>query len=567
MFPMRVLLLFSLVFLFGPAAFSQQGVFEENRGQAPPEILYDLRHGYSLTANGFIISPDYVKATFLGANPSPTVQAREQAPGVAHFLHGHNPSQWVTGVRLFREVVYFGLYPGIDLRYEADPNYLKLVWTLAPGADPSRILFGFDAAPEILSNGRLVLRVAFRRTMGFSDAVPTAHEIGFPGGNKAVPSAWKLVGERQLGIEVGDFDRTKLLRIEVSFPRMLPYEERPYQVDNSGSIYYGGETPQLARIPGSGTGFDRIVSDGICGGLREQPFACQNASVFKYSSSGELLGDSKWDTRAEDLAVDSQNNLWVSTSRSKEFPDLPSGWVSCAQSAASLRGAETVAPGEIVAIFGAGLGPRQGESARLTAEGKLPRNLGGVRVLFDDRPAPLLYVQTGQINAVAPFDLNPNQPVTLTVEYEGKRLIHMLRVVSAQPGMFTSDGSGHGWVAALNQDGSVNSTTNPAQVGSIVSLFFTGTGPTAPPSEAGEIARTTDAVLQVPLSIFTIVEPGSIEPLPILYAGYSPGLLTSVTQVNLRLPQKAPLAVPHAPLQLPLLVQGGFGPVAIAVRE
>jgi len=67
----------------------------------------------------------------------------------------------------------------------------------------------------------------------------------------------------------------------------------------------------------------------------------------------------------------------------------------------------TVAPGEIVSIFGAGLGPDQPVTAnfRLGDFGTWPTTMGGTQVLFDGVPAPMLYASANQINAVVPYEV------------------------------------------------------------------------------------------------------------------------------------------------------------------
>jgi uncharacterized protein (TIGR03437 family) len=84
-------------------------------------------------------------------------------------------------------------------------------------------------------------------------------------------------------------------------------------------------------------------------------------------------------------------------------------------------------------------------------------------------------------------------------------------VVSA-PGIFTIAG-GTGQAAATNQDGSVNSTANPAARGSVVSLYATGQG-----------ADAADANVQI----------GGYSA-AILYTGPAPGF-PGLMQVNAQVP-------------------------------
>lgn len=66
---------------------------------------------------------------------------------------------------------------------------------------------------------------------------------------------------------------------------------------------------------------------------------------------------------------------------------------------------------------------------------------------------------------------------------------------SSFTGIVTSDPSGTGLVAILNQDFSVNSGANRADPGSAVTLFATGVGQTGPPGVDGKI---TDDKLAAP---------------------------------------------------------------------
>ena len=63
------------------------------------------------------------------------------------------------------------------------------------------------------------------------------------------------------------------------------------------------------------------------------------------------------------------------------------------------------APGEIVSIFGFGLGPEAGVSARLNADGKIATSRGHASP-FQRHSRSRLYVQAGQVNAVAPFEID-----------------------------------------------------------------------------------------------------------------------------------------------------------------
>ncbi len=79
-----------------------------------------------------------------------------------------------------------------------------------------------------------------------------------------------------------------------------------------------------------------------------------------------------------------------------------------------------IAPGQIVTLFGKGLGPEQGVAYTLGNDGRLGTSLAGTRVLFDGVAAPLLYAQAEQVNAIVPFGMKTDALVAAAVEYQGQ---------------------------------------------------------------------------------------------------------------------------------------------------
>lgn len=231
----------------------------------------------------------------------------------------------------------------------------------------------------------------------------------------------------------------------------------------------------------------------------------------------------------------------------------PRQFLSCMLGAASMRDSKQIVPGEIVALVGSGLGPQTGVTFQLDRDGRVPRELAGTRVRFNGEPAPILYAQNGQVNAIAPFTLTPGTPVTVEVEYSGSRTRVTATVESFRPQIFTLDGSGSGQAAMLNQDGTINSPQNPARTGSVVSLFLMGAGQTSPILREGEVARSIEAK---PLSNIRIALAGPVATwLELLYAGPAPGLVNSVTQVNVRLPGAVPAFAGGTALSMPIFVE------------
>jgi uncharacterized protein (TIGR03437 family) len=195
-----------------------------------------------------------------------------------------------------------------------------------------------------------------------------------------------------------------------------------------------------------------------------------------------------------------------------------------------------LAPGEIISIYGAGFGPQQGVSAQPTGN-TIGTELGGVQVLIEDTPAPLLYVSAAQINLVAPYLLDGRTAAHIkivTTDATSNEVV--LGVQPSAPEIFESQ---PGTAALLNQDGTVNGPNNPMHIGDTVALFVSGVGQTMPPGMDGAIAQATGGTPLLPVAIH-VSSAGTMAPnATVTYAGNAPGLVSGLVQINFQMPPVA----------------------------
>src|SRR6185312_9636221 len=140
--------------------------------------------------------------------------------------------------------------------------------------------------------------------------------------------------------------------------------------------------------------------------------------------------------------------------------------VACALDAADLMPVGPVAPGQLLSLFGSGLAKAS--------------------VKFDGKPADVLYASDSQLNVAVPGDVQ--SPSTLmTISANGADAPpRMFPTAPAAPTLFVSQIGNQSICGvtvgtpfnayARNADGSVNSCTNPAAGGSIVSFYLNGAG-------------------------------------------------------------------------------------------
>ena len=105
-----------------------------------------------------------------------------------------------------------------------------------------------------------------------------------------------------------------------------------------------------------------------------------------------------------------------------------------------------VAPGEIVTIFGKGLGPATIAYGDFSGPDQtLQTAVSGARILFDGFPAPVIYTLEGQASVIVPYDIANRTTTQVTAEYNGNTSAAVtLNVAPSSPGMFTVNQSGTG---------------------------------------------------------------------------------------------------------------------------
>jgi uncharacterized protein (TIGR03437 family) len=227
-----------------------------------------------------------------------------------------------------------------------------------------------------------------------------------------------------------------------------------------------------------------------------------------------------------------------------------------------------VAPGEIVTLMGSGIGP---VSPRRPGRQATSPVIDGVTVLFDGTPSPILYAAPDQIGLIIPYEVY-GEPVTQlaivqtdTMPGSGIRPSKIVAALSvpvaaAAPAVFTQDASGAGSGAVLNQDSTVNTPSQPADKGSVVTIFATGAGQTDPPGVDGQIAGNIPPKPLLPVS----VQIGGLNA-QVLSAAAAPGFVAGILQVVCVVPANSPSG-----LTVPVLVTVGQASsqagVSIAIR-
>jgi len=209
---------------------------------------------------------------------------------------------------------------------------------------------------------------------------------------------------------------------------------------------------------------------------------------------------------------------------------------SIANTAASI--ANYYAPNTFITIYGQNLAF---VTAAITPEdirgGILPTALigTGVRVLVNQIAADIYYVSPTQVNLLVPTILIGG-PAIVQLEVNGVAGPAVSITLGATaPSLFQIDAT---TALATHADGSLVTSTSPAQGGEEIVLWATGLGPTAPPAIPNQVAELAAPLAAI--SQFQVLLNGvAVNPQSIAYAGAVPGY-AGLFQINVTLPSDVP---------------------------
>jgi uncharacterized protein (TIGR03437 family) len=287
-------------------------------------------------------------------------------------------------------------------------------------------------------------------------------------------------------------------------------------VDASSNIYFT-----------DGTRVRKVLPSGFI-------FTIAGTDSAGYSGDGGSATSAQFNNPTG-LAVDSTGNVYVADTGNnavRVLRPLAGGLRISAVTSGATNQAGVIAPGEVLALYGSGMGPAQLAQFQLVS-GKVPTTLAGTTVYFNGTPAPILYTSAGQVGVVAPFNISGDK-ADVVVVYSGAVSASLsVSIASTAPGLFTLNGSGTGQAVAINPDGSVNGPDHPAKAGDYVALYGTGAGRMNPASQDGAVNPTAPPLPVPAATITATVGSQSVTP---QFAGAAPGLVAGVIQVNVQIP-------------------------------
>ncbi|MEO8098459.1 MAG: IPT/TIG domain-containing protein [Acidobacteriota bacterium] len=285
-----------------------------------------------------------------------------------------------------------------------------------------------------------------------------------------------------------------------------------------------------------GTGFFKGTTAKVTGQATPLKITFISATILLADLPASLI------TTASTLSVVATNPAPGGDSIGSDFTVSSTPVVQAVVSAASYSSA-AVSPGELVTLFGSGIGPATAANLSVTG-GYVTQLLQNVSVTIDGQNAAMVYVSRDQITVQVPYEATVGTARTVAVNNGGVIASGLVDIMATSPGLFALDGSGTGQAAALTfsmQTGlfAVNGAAAPARANDIVVLYLTGEGDYATlitPRTGFIVPGTLTPLPQLnPLPVVTM----GGAPATVQYAGPMIGGILGLLQVNVVVPAAA----------------------------
>ena len=86
---------------------------------------------------------------FLNANPNSNTIPDKVISTYNNYFVGNDPSKWGADCKIYQAITLKDVYPGIDVRYYTDNDFLKYDIIVKPGGDVSKIAMKYDGIDKL----------------------------------------------------------------------------------------------------------------------------------------------------------------------------------------------------------------------------------------------------------------------------------------------------------------------------------------------------------------------------------------------------------------------------------
>jgi photosystem II stability/assembly factor-like uncharacterized protein len=302
----------------------------ENRGQFDPRVRFAAAGGgVFFTADDIRIATTQgghrtsLWLTFVGGRPRAIVGGSMAETTVSYLGSARGP----LSLRAYHDVIYRGVWSGVDARIRSEAGALKYEFVVQPGASPSAVRLRYAGADEVTldSAGSLVIQTPVGPV---TEPAPVTYQI-VRGHRVVVPSQFAIAGDGEVRFEVERYDTSRPLVIDPMLVYSTYLGSSGYDagnaiaVDSTGAAYVAGTT-HYSDFPTTPGAYQTTFAGGA--------YPPKDVFVAKINAAGTrfdyvtYLGGSGND-EATGIAVDESGYAFVTgVTYSSDFPVTPGAY-------------------------------------------------------------------------------------------------------------------------------------------------------------------------------------------------------------------------------------------------
>ncbi len=254
-----------------------------------------------------------IKVHFEGASAGSLKQPGKILPGYNNYFTGNDKDKWQGNCRLFEEIIYTNVYPGIDVRYYTNAGSIKYDFLVHPGADAGAIKLNYEGADQLaVKNNELHIYTSLGTV---KESYPYSYQL-VNGERKKIACRYVLKGNT-VQFNLQQYDPTALLVID---PTLIFSSFTGSTADNWGNTsapgpdgsFFSGGIVFANGYPVSAGAFSQTFN----GGLNDDGNGPFDIAIFKFSPDGTsrqyatYLGGNG-NEQLHSMTCDAQGNLVV----------------------------------------------------------------------------------------------------------------------------------------------------------------------------------------------------------------------------------------------------------------
>jgi len=265
-----------------------------------------------------------IDISFVNANQNAKIISSDVALDYINYYTTGTSEAGVTNVHHYKKVLYQNIYNNIDVEFllttnnhEPSTNF-KYNFIVHPGGDPNDIQLKFDGAnnTSLTKEGHITIETAYGN---IDESIPLSYQLNKNNQQQEIATTFRTLStdnqqpSNVFGINVGDYDKTKLLVIDpVPWTTYFggPADDGALGsvLDASGNIFISGRTSSTTAIATSGA-YQTVLIVGTLG--------ANNAFISKFSNSGSLLWATYYggnNTLSIAITCDLMSNIYITGS-------------------------------------------------------------------------------------------------------------------------------------------------------------------------------------------------------------------------------------------------------------